>query len=343
MRKLIIFLLLVAAGVWLYYWYARGEILLFEKDRNAGVPPFSISERIPEKDDLTVGQDRWRTAAPMPTPRIWLAAATLNSRIYTVGGMDAFGRTLDTVEVYDPFKDSWRPAAPLPKPLHHVGTAVIDDKLYVVGGLTGLSGRPVDTLYRFDPETSTWTSLQAMPKSLGAAGVIAYEGKLHLFGGRSSFGPLSIHLIYDPETDRWDSAEEMNTVRDSVVVAALDDELLVIGGRSGSAAAALGLVERWHVGNALWGDQTNISTRRSDFAAETVDGRIYLFGGEAATVVFSEIVVYDPATGKWLTLGNMPTPRHGFGSAVFNDMVFLIGGGHRPGWSVSDLNQVYIP
>src|SRR5713226_6801847 len=51
----------------------------------------------------------WIVVAPMPTPRSGLAAAEGSDKmIYAIGGADAGGTPLATVEAYDPTTNSWK-------------------------------------------------------------------------------------------------------------------------------------------------------------------------------------------------------------------------------------------
>lgn len=61
----------------------------------------------------------------------------LNGEIYVLGGFDATGWIVPTVEAYDPGGDQWRSVADLPEPLHHANAAVVGGKIYVAGFLTG--------------------------------------------------------------------------------------------------------------------------------------------------------------------------------------------------------------
>jgi N-acetylneuraminic acid mutarotase len=342
MKKLLILIVLALVGAWGYFYMFRGVNLITQEDGNVGLPAFSIAEQIPERRTIDVGPGNWRAAASLPTPRIWPAAVTLNDRIYVIGGMNGFGQTTDTVEIYDPFKDSWSDGPPLPEGRHHVGAAVLEGKIYVVGGLVGVSQQAKNTLFVYDPQQGGWTSGPNLPNQIGSAGVIAVNGQLHVFGGRGTFGVMSTHFIFDPFTNEWTTAQEMTSVRDSVAVAEADGFVWVIGGRSG-AAAELGLVEYWRLSNSNWADSSTMPMRRAGHAATTLSDRVYFFGGTSATLAFKDVVTYDPMTSKWLTVGQMPVERHGFALAQYDGMVFIIGGGQRPGWSVSDLNQVYIP
>ncbi|MDH5741214.1 MAG: kelch motif-containing protein, partial [Nitrospira sp.] len=89
--------------------------------------PLSIQSAQLEPD-----RGSWRTAAPAPTKRTEVAAATLDGKIYVVGGFEnpSLGNMMNfaitpSVEVYDPATDRWTSKAPLPVGLHHVGIGVV--------------------------------------------------------------------------------------------------------------------------------------------------------------------------------------------------------------------------
>jgi len=52
----------------------------------------------------------------MITPRTDFTGTSLNDKIYIIGGFNNKGKTLDTVEYYDPKADIWRTASPIPEP-----------------------------------------------------------------------------------------------------------------------------------------------------------------------------------------------------------------------------------
>src|SRR5437762_1049 len=83
----------------------------------------------------------WIVVAPMLTPRSGLAAVEGSDRmIYAIGGTDATGTPLATVEMYNPTTNAWRTATPLPMPVTGLAAATgADGRIYVVGG-TGSSG-----------------------------------------------------------------------------------------------------------------------------------------------------------------------------------------------------------
>ena len=66
----------------------------------------------------------------MPTPRTEVAAAVLAGKIYVIGGFDGLGRTVATVEVYDPASGLWAAGPDLPAPRHHIVAVTAGDALY---------------------------------------------------------------------------------------------------------------------------------------------------------------------------------------------------------------------
>jgi hypothetical protein len=67
-----------------------------------------------------------------------------------------------------------------------------------------------------------------------------------------------------------------------------------------------------------------------------------VFSGAEGAGTFEENEAYDPATASWTTLTPLPTPRHGIGAAVINDVVYVPGGALVPGGSQqSDANEAF--
>jgi hypothetical protein len=56
----------------------------------------------------------WALKNPMPTPRTEFGVATVNNKIYAIGGYS--GSVLRTVEEYDPATDTWTRKADMPTP-----------------------------------------------------------------------------------------------------------------------------------------------------------------------------------------------------------------------------------
>jgi hypothetical protein len=53
----------------------------------------------------------------------------------------------------------------------------------------------------------------------------------------------------------------------------------------------------------------------------------------------AEVLAYRVAERRWVSLEDLPTPRHGVGVAALGGRVFVIGGGPEPGLTVSPANE----
>ena len=70
----------------------------------------------------------------MPTARTVVAGRAFNNKLYVVGGRNAAGSDVATLEVYDPTTDTWVTEAPMPTARRGLVAAVVNDILYAVGG-----------------------------------------------------------------------------------------------------------------------------------------------------------------------------------------------------------------
>ncbi|WHZ28348.1 MAG: hypothetical protein OJF51_003146 [Nitrospira sp.] len=307
-----------------------------------------------ESAQLESESGSWRTTASMPTKRTEVAAATLEGKIYVVGGFEkpSLGNMLNfaitsSVEVYDPETDTWTSKAPLPVGLHHVGIGVVGGRLYVVGGYrkSGFSvWNPVATVYAYDPSTDSWTERAPMPTARGALSVTEYDGKLYAIGGYDRKTNNAQVEVYDPVRNVWSTAASLPTPRDHLATATVGGKIYAIGGRiDGDYHQNLAVVELYDSSADRWIRVSDLPTARSGITAAVVEGKIYVVGGEGAAGTFSENEAYDQVRDTWQAMAPMPTARHGLGSAVVQGRMYVIGGGSTPGGSFSDLNEVFLP
>jgi N-acetylneuraminic acid mutarotase len=296
----------------------------------------------------------WRTVAPAPTKRTEVAAATVDHKIYVVGGFEQPGLSnvlnfaiTPLLEVYDPATDRWTSKAPMPVGLHHVGIGVVAGRLYVIGGYkqSGLSvWGPVATVYAYDPVTDSWTERASMPTARGALSVTEHDGKLYAIGGYDRTANSAAVEVYDPTRDVWATLSPLPTPRDHLAAATMSGKLYAIGGRvNGDYRRNLAVTEVYDPATDQWRRIADLPTARSGITAAEIGGRIYVFGGEGGDGTFPQNEAYEPAHQTWQAMALMPTARHGLGSAVMDGRIYVISGGPTPGGSFSNLNEVFTP
>lgn len=310
--------------------------------------PFSLATTSP------VNQGQWTTGTPAPTKRTEAAVATVNGKIYVVGGFSepTHGNMLTfatskTVEEYDPATDHWTTKAPLPIELHHAGAVAYNDQLYVIGGFTKsfLSvWHPIPNVHRYDPKTDEWTELAPMPTARGALAVAEVEGKLYAIGGYNGTENPDPVEVYSLNTDSWSSVTPLPTLRDHLTAVSIGRRIYAIGGRVGlNYHQNLGTVEVYDSNTNEWRTGATMPTPRSGITAGVIDGQIYVLGGESGEGAVEANERYFPHADRWHKMAPLPTARHGLGSAVVQGRLYVISGGPKPGGSFSNVNEIFSP
>jgi N-acetylneuraminic acid mutarotase len=295
----------------------------------------------------------WSYGESMPTKRSEVSGTVLDNKIYIIGGSDEKGPT-DLVDVYDPEINNWAIVSPLPKKLDHTAAATYDGKIYIVGGFDS-NGMPSDSLFIYDPITDKWEIGKNMPTARGGLTSKFVNGTLYVIGGdatalydsKGNYNPQGVvatNEAYTPKNDSWTTKSPMPTSRDHLTSAVISGNIFVLGGRQpekGPLFKDLSTNEMYDTSNDRWISLEPLPTNRSGLAATSVNGSIYVFGGESTEKTFDNNEKYDPKSQSWTAESPMLTPRHGLAAAAINDKIYVIAGGPKPGGSGDDANEIF--
>lgn len=120
------------------------------------------------------------------------------------------------------------------------------------------------------------------------------------------------------------------TARYSHTITNVDGSLYVFGGYSSDGGIALGktLFKYDPVGN-VWQQRASFTAPRLNHAACALNGMLYVFGGSAdgGSTPLGDLLRYDPATDKWVTLQSGP-PARSAGWMVESGGYLYVGGGN---------------
>jgi hypothetical protein len=237
----------------------------------------------------TRGDGRWRTLAPLPTPRANLATATLRGIVYAVGGIGE--DTTDVVERYDSRAGTWGPSGRLPQPRDSAGAAALGGLLYVAGGFVGGSetGHVTASMIAYDPTHHKWRIRASMPSARLYLRLVAAGRHLYAIGGQSAPGGEILTTVerYDPKSDTWRTMASMNESRRLPGVVALRRGsgrfIVAVGGGSGTESDIVlrRTTEVYDISSGRW---TVIRARLphgrgSLVAATEADGTLLAIGG----------------------------------------------------------------
>ena len=291
----------------------------------------------------------WSDRAPLGEARQEVAVAALGGQIYVIGGFRADLTVGDTVEVWDSMSDSWGFAASLPVPIHHSTAVAVGGKLYVIGGWSDFFATPLAAVYEYDPMTDTWATRSSMPTARGSPAAAVVEGKIYVTGG-SPVARARDFAVYDPTQDAWTSLPDMPTGRNHLAAAGVADRFYAVGGRTslGAGAGNVATLEVFDIGAGAWSSLPPMPNARGGIAAASLDRFVFAFGGEGNQAVpsgvFPDVDAFDTEAGVWISLTDMPTPRHGIGAAVRDGRrIYIPGGGPVEGFGVTGVHEVFDP
>lgn len=278
-------------------------------------------------------QGKWTQKGDMPTPRMQLATAVVNGKIYAIGGLN--GGSRPDVEEYDPQEDIWIKKADMPTPRGGIAASVVNDKIYVFGGHS-LPFEPLDAVQMYDPVTDRWARKKRMPIPIDRMTTSVVNGQIYLIGGWDFPDDVYATVFqYNPEGDTWTQKADMPTARGGHAAVVFDEKIYVFGGATFKETTHGGIqyfdvVEMYDPAEDRWTRKPEMPVPNIGLDAETVDGKIYTIGGTASDNVsrLSRVDIFTPDDGAWLAEGGarLPVARGGLSVSKVNDKIYALGG-----------------
>lgn len=272
----------------------------------------------------------WALKHPMPTPRTEFGVATVNNKIYAIGGYS--GSVLRTVEEYDPTTDSWTRKADMPTPRRQLIVVSVNNRIYAIGGVN-FSSDPNSLVYsysteEYDPAANTWTSKASMPTGgtvntvLGnrfIGGAVA-NGKIYVIAHNNpgTLSPVTHTLEYDPAINVWTSKTQPPFSYTRYTVASLHNKIYALSD-IGELAEYDPLKDRWII-------RPPLSTPRFRTGLASVGGKLFSIGGGRNALPVSTVEEYDPETQNWALRASMASSRVSVAVGEAGGKLYVIGG-----------------
>ncbi|KAL0648949.1 hypothetical protein Bca4012_047240 [Brassica carinata] len=183
---------------------------------------------------------RWSLCPPLNDRKGNLGGATLDGKIFAIGGGNA-ELVFSDVEMLDPDIGRWIRTRSMEHKRFAVAASEHNGSIYAVGGFDGKEY--LNTAERFDPREHSWMRIASMKSRRGCHSLVVLNEKLYAIGGYDGSTMVSSVEIYEPRRGTWIEGEAMKEARGYSAAAVVKDCIYVIGGYKGEGVDILDTVE----------------------------------------------------------------------------------------------------
>jgi hypothetical protein len=273
--------------------------------------------------------------APLPLPRTEVSGTRWNGDIAVAGGFVADGSASNRADLYSVKRNRWRPLPKLPIKVHHSALAVLGDRLYLVGGYTTVDGQwqPSPRVLSLGDGDGRWRNEPPMPAGRGAHAVVALGGRLIAVGGVVGGAATNTTAVFDGKA--WRDGPAFGRPREHLAAASTRDRVFVIAGRAPDNFTD---VESWDGVAPAWQSEPPLNDSRAGIGADAIGGMPCVAGGEAPSGTIASVECLQD--GRWERLASLRHPRHGLVVVAVGNDLHVIGGGPKPGLTVSATHEV---
>lgn len=312
----------------------------------------------------TFSELEWKRLAELPDAEGWAGMfAGVSNGVLIVGGGANFPekplweggpkRWTDRLFIMEPGHPGWRDATPLPKPLGYGATASLPQGMMIIGG-SNAGGALADCyMLTYADGDVACRPVAPLPTALTGHAAAVMGGRVYVTGGSVAVGEQDAESrmwIYDPAADSWSEGaalpargrflHQMATIGHSIYVLG---GIGIVEGENGRMAREM-LTEAWCFNeSAGWRRLAHLPhfCGAAPTPAPVIDGRIYLLGGDDATVkgytpanhpgFHNQSLCYNPANDSWHDAGEVAAARAVLPCAMWNGLAVIVNGEQRPG------------
>jgi hypothetical protein len=219
---------------------------------------------------------------------------------------------------------TWQRLAAAPSARTEVAAATAGSRVYVVGGYRA-DGGTLPTVEVFDTATGRWDPGPDLPVAVNHAMAATVGDAVYVFGGYLDNRDASAGA-YRLEGAGWRAVAPMPQGRGAGTAVAQDGKVYVAGGVDAGGLAPQMLV--YDVAADRWSTAPGPPTPREHLGGAGFGGKVYTVGGRAGGQGnFGAFEVFDPATGQWAKLPDLPTRRGGLSAAATcSGRIVAVGG-----------------
>jgi WD40 repeat protein len=224
----------------------------------------------------------------------------------------------------------------------HSSSLLPDGRVLIAGGFggSGTERDPYRSTEIYDPHTGNFQPAGDM--TIGRTGhtaTLLKNGKLLIAGGWTGRYNLRRSAeLYDPTTGVFTPTGDMVIERAGNTAALLPDGKVLVAGGEDRSENALSSAEVYDPSTGKFTRTGDMSEPRGEATATVLrNGKVLIVGGGSGHYpsqnVYRSAELYDPATGKFASTGQMGVGRHKHASVLLSSgKVLVVGGSDNRDW-----------
>jgi len=278
---------------------------------------------------------KWKEVTPLPVGRTAHTAVLLHGSVYVGGGFE--GSYIDNdedcyrLDIYNVYANRWDPS-PITTPQCWFAMTVLDDKLIIAGGETK-RGEITNKVLVLDE--GEWKNYSEMPSARSDPTAVGYQSMLIVVGGaikvKSKWTNLATTELLDTTNGCWYICDNLPKSIRQLSSTILHNSLYLLSGQALESSqqvftASLDNLSshqlKWQsLPNTPWCFSTPVVLYNKFLL--TVGGRQI----SDRTSKTSEVCAFDPSSGLWKKLTNIPSARSCSAVvSVANNKMIILGG-----------------
>jgi N-acetylneuraminic acid mutarotase len=279
---------------------------------------------------LDLATKSWNGLPDLGTARHGLAVAAVGKTVYAIGGssgvgddqVTSSGEALKLAPRKPQPAPQWRSLPDAPTARLMMAWTVLGDEIWVAGGMR--HGETLQTVESYNPRTGEWKTQPPLPIPLNHATAATYRGEMVVIGGAEDAIATASNKVFALRDGKWTELPPLQHARAAAAAAVVNDKLVVVGGQNEKKLVAQTEV----FDGKSWTQAAELPTPREHLAAVSDGVYVYTIGGRflSSDDNSSAFERFDPVSGNWEKLANMPTPRGSYGAAFIDGRIVVVGG-----------------
>ena len=275
---------------------------------------------------------KWEELAPLPVGRKVHTAVLLGGVVYVGGGFE--GRSINDgqnsyrLDVYNLTTNQWSPS-PITTPYCHFALTVLDDKLVIAGGAAKNDEIVKKVLVL---NVGQWKDYSEMPTARYCATAVGYHSMLIVVGGAimedDEWATASTTELLDSTNGYWYTCNNLPSPHQQMKAAIMNDKLYLLGGfdkdHKLSPQVFVASLDTLSTHQLNWQSAPNTPCCLS--APVVLYNKFLLTVGGRQQSRTSEVHIFNPSTGQWKHLINIPAARTAPAVVGVVDDILVFGG-----------------